>query len=161
MDFLKLNITDMKRIEFTEKTRRGLVKKLHVLLGLSKIDAAGKLAILAAYGVEHSNELSCDQLIEICDKLDSLQRGAGDEMDKSRKRVIAAIGGWLKVVGIAHDLRFIKGIACRASGYADFNKIPLERLRNLYATFLNKQKDTKRGRDVARYEELIGGYGLN
>lgn len=152
----------MKRIEFIEKTRRGLVKKLHVLLGLSKIDAQGKLAILAAYGVEHSNELSCDQLIEICDKLDSLQRGGvGDEMDKSRKRLIAAIGGWLKVAGIAHDIRFIKGIACRASGYADFNKIPIDRLRSLYAAFLHRQKDSKKVREISGYEELIGGIGLN
>jgi len=38
----------------------------------------------------------------------------------------------------------IKGIACRASGYDDFNKIPKERLRNLYYAFNNKVKDAKR-----------------
>lgn len=31
----------------------------------------------------------------------------------------------------------------RASGYADFNKIPRERLRNLIATFNNKVKDAR------------------
>ena len=34
-------------------------------------------------------------------------------------------------------------IACRATRYENFNKIPAERLRNLYNTFLNKQKDSK------------------
>ncbi len=153
---------DMKRIGFTEKTQRQLIRKLHVMLGLSKIDATGKRSILGAYGVEHSNELSCDQLIEICDKLDCLLRGGvAEEMNKSRKRVIASIGGWLKLSGISHDVKFIKGVACRASGYDDFNRIPLERLRSLYAAFLNKQKDSNKVRELTGYVELIGGYGLN
>ena len=64
-------------------------------------------------------------------------------LDKLRKQVIAAIGRWLRETGQTESLSKIKGIAMRASGYSDFNKIPRERLRNLIATFNNKVKDAR------------------
>ncbi len=63
--------------------------------------------------------------------------------DVARKQVIAAIGAWLRETGQEETLAKIKGIAERASGYSDFNKIPRERLRNLIATFNNKVKDAR------------------
>ena len=57
--------------------------------------------------------------------------------------MIAAIGGWLHETGQTQNISIIKGIAMRASGYAEFNKIPRERLRNLIATFNNKVKDAR------------------
>jgi hypothetical protein len=38
-------------------------------------------------------------------------------------------------------MRYIKQIACRSAQTSAFNRIPIERLRNIYYTFLNKQKD--------------------
>ena len=43
----------------------------------------------------------------------------------------------------------IKGIACRATGHTDFNRIPRERLRNLVGLFNNKVKDAQAVNDIA------------
>ncbi len=63
------------------------------------------------------------------------------EMDKLRKRVIAAIGGYLKQIGQDDSLGYIKVTACNATGYKAFNSIPKERLRNIYNAFTKMQKD--------------------
>ena len=60
--------------------------------------------------------------------------------------------------GKQHNIDTIKGIACRASGYSDFNKIPTERLRNLYNCFLKKQRDEKAVQSIA--DEYITGMFL-
>lgn len=65
------------------------------------------------------------------------------EMDKLRKRVIAAIGGYLRVTGQECNITYIKATACRATGYKTFNAIPTERLRNIYNAFSKMQKDFK------------------
>ena len=64
-------------------------------------------------------------------------------IERLRKPVMSAIGGWLRQTGQPENVAKIKGIAERASGYSDFNKIPRERLRNLIATFNNKVKDAR------------------
>ncbi len=63
------------------------------------------------------------------------------EMDKLRKRVIAAIGGYFKQIGQVNNIDYIKATACQATGYKTFNKIPKERLRNVYNAFTKLQKD--------------------
>ena len=62
-------------------------------------------------------------------------------MDKLRKQAMASIGGYLRKTGTESNAGIIKAIAMRATGYDNFNKIPAERLRNLYNAFRNKQKD--------------------
>ena len=62
-------------------------------------------------------------------------------MDKLRKAAMASIGGYLRKINRESNAGIIKGIACRSTGYDNFNKIPAERLRNLYHAFRNKQKD--------------------
>lgn len=62
---------------------------------------------------------------------------------------MAAIGGYLRMIGKESNASVIKGIACRATGYADFNKIPRERLRNLVGAFNNKVKDAQSVEDIA------------
>ena len=61
---------------------------------------------------------------------------------------MAAIGSWLKMCGRESNATVIKAIACRASKHSDFNKIPLERLRNLVYLFNNKVKDRDAVDDV-------------
>ncbi len=60
-----------------------------------------------------------------------------------RKRVMAAIGGWLERCKIEQNATKIKAIACRAAGKKNFNEIPLSRLRNLYNEFRNKSTDAE------------------
>jgi len=97
--------------------------------------------LIEGYGVESSKDIDNHDLMNLCHTLElQLNKGA-KEADALRKRVIAAIGGWLRLTGKSHNIDTIKSIACRASGYSDFNKIPTERLRNLYNCFLKKQKD--------------------
>ncbi len=128
-----------------DQIHRGLVKKFHTLCTVLGLDEEAKRAILASWGVESSRDLDQHQLIDICAKLsEQVDHKPGTaRLDKLRKQVIAAIGRWLRETGQAESLAKIKGIAERASGYADFNKIPRERLRNLIATFNNKVKDAR------------------
>ena len=62
---------------------------------------------------------------------------------------MAAIGKYLQMLGKESNASIIKGIACRATGYENFNKIPRERLRNLIGAFNNKVKDTQTVNDMA------------
>ena len=128
-----------------DQIQRGLLKKFHTLCTVLGLDDEAKRAILTSWGVESSRDLSQHQLIDICAKLsEQVDHKQGTaRLDKLRKQVIAAIGRWLRETGQPESLSKIKGIAMRASGYNDFNKIPRERLRNLIATFNNKVKDAR------------------
>lgn len=128
-----------------DQIHRGLLKKFHSLCTVLGLEDEAKRAMLVSWGVESSRDLSQHQLIDICAKLseqvDHTQGTA--RLDKLRKQLIASIGRWLRETGQAEGISKIKGIAMRASGYSDFNKIPRERLRNLIATFNNKVKDAR------------------
>lgn len=120
---------------------RKVLKKFHTLCGVCGMTRDEKMALVSSYGVESSADIDTHDLIDICAKL-SRQAGKPD-MDRLRKRTIAAIGGYLRLTGRSENLQLIQGIACRATGYEKFNQIPAERLRNLYSCFSNKQKDIK------------------
>lgn len=128
-----------------DQIHRGLLKKFHSLCTVLGLDDEAKHAMLVSWGVESSRDLSHHQLIDICAKLsEQLDHTQGTtRLDKLRKQVIASIGRWLRETGQTEGISKIKGIAMRASGYNDFNKIPRERLRNLIATFNNKVKDAR------------------
>ena len=117
----------------------------HTLCTVLGLETEAKRAMLASWGGESSRDLSQHQLIDICAKLsEQVDHKQGTaRLDKLRKQLIASIGRWLRETGQAEGLSKIKGIAMRASGYNDFNKIPRERLRNLIATFNNKVKDAR------------------
>ena len=118
---------------------RKILKKFHTLCGVRGMTRDEKMALVSSYGVESSADIDTHDLIDICAKLQD-QAGQPD-MDRLRKRTIAAIGGYLRLIGRIENLQLIQGIACRATGYEKFNQIPAERLRNLYSCFSNKQKD--------------------
>lgn len=124
---------------------KDLLKKYHTLCTVLGMTDADKEATLAAYGVESSRDLDTHDLVDLCAKLsDEANKKSGtDDMDRLRKRVMAAIGSWLKSEGKYGNATIIKAIACRATGHADFNKIPRERLRNLIGAFNNKVKDSE------------------
>lgn len=145
----------MATLTFKDKTKNALLKKFHTLLGRTGIGSDGKEAILYGYGVESSRDLTAEQLIEICNSLDMQLNPELAELDKARKRVFGAIGGWLQAMNIAPSNSstgggMIKAIACRAAGRERFNDIPLEQLRSLYSAF------KKKGNDLAMVERLTG-----
>lgn len=128
-----------------DQIHRGLLKKFHTLCSVLGMTDDQKKDILSSWGVESSRDLDQHQLIDICAKLSEQvnHKDGTASLDKLRKQVIAAIGSWLRETYQSQGISKIKGIACRATGYSEFNKIPRERLRNLIATFNNKTKDKK------------------
>ena len=117
---------------------RKVLRKFHTLCGMAGMTADEKLALVGSYGVESSADIDTHDLIDICHALD---RQINGDIDRLRKRVIASIGAYLRMAGREEGIELIKGIACNATGYASFNRIPKERLCNLYNAFRNKAKD--------------------
>lgn len=133
----------MKENKTMDEIHRGLLKKYHTLCTVLGLSAEEKSAIAESYGVESSRDIDTHDLVNICAKLSAQanqKTGTGD-MDKLRKRVMAAIGQYLRKSGRKSNATVIKAIACRATGHTEFNKIPRERLRNLIGLFNNKVKD--------------------
>ncbi|MDR1543812.1 MAG: hypothetical protein LBS50_05280 [Prevotellaceae bacterium] len=128
-----------------------LIRKFHVLLKNTGCAESAKEAILGSCGVESTKDLTLEQLKEAVLGLCKSQAAVANDKDLSkceggtadlwRKRVIAAIFGYYKVENRSATIEMVKGTACKASGYENFNKIPLERLKNLYFGFLKKKKD--------------------
>lgn len=128
----------------TEQNQKWLLRKFHTLCLRLGLDADSKLALISGYGVESSKDLTNSELTELCDRLNDILNPADARTDKLRKRVIAAIGGWLRLIGKGNEgIDYIKGVACRAAGVENFNKISPERLGNIYNMFLKKQRDAK------------------
>lgn len=124
-----------------DKEKNQLIKRFHTLIGKAGISAEEKAVILQQYGAGSSTDLSVYDLIDVCTRLDYMASPELAEADKWRKRLIAAIGGWLKAMNKEGGINAIKSIACRAAGVNNFNRITPERLRSLYYAFQKKQKD--------------------
>ncbi|WP_320053947.1 phage protein GemA/Gp16 family protein [uncultured Acetobacteroides sp.] len=136
-----------------------LIKRLHTLFGRLGFDKESKREMLFEnYGVTSSTDLTSKQLAELCDKLECELNPQKRELDKYRKRVIAAIGGWLTAMGRENDIKLIKSIACRAAETKAFNDIPLERLRSIYNAFIKKQKDLKFVDNLTKAEIEVASY---
>jgi hypothetical protein len=133
----------MATLTFEDKQINALIKKFHILLGRTGRGEAAKEAILCSYGVTSSRDLSAAQLIEACNALDKSLNPKLAELDRHRKRLMASIGAWLRAMSISSNGAKIKAIACRASQRDNFNDIPLEQLRSLYAAFNKKQQDLR------------------
>jgi hypothetical protein len=134
-------ITNMKAV-----TKTHLIKLYHILCSKAGMNEQARKDFLSAWGVESSKDLNIVQLQEACriikDKVNS-------DTDKWRKRVIAAVFGWLKLTGrTTTDVGYVKAIACRSAGYKLFNEIPKPKLITLYYAFLDKQKVIKKTGDL-------------
>ena len=133
----------------TQQNQKWLLKKFHSLCFRLGMSADEKLALLSGYGVESSKDLTNAELLELCDHLNEILNPEDAKTDKMRKRVIAAIGGWLRMIGKGDEgINYIKGVACQAAKTDNFNKISLERLTTIYNMFLRKQKDAKSVNEV-------------
>ncbi len=135
-----------------DKQRDNLLKKFHVLCGQAGLQTYEKAALVSSYGKNSSADLTVHDLIDAIDKLDKQINPNLVDMDIWRKRVIAAIGGFLSLLKKSQNINEIKAIACRATEYDNFNKIPKQRLINIYYAFVAKQKDMKAATQVADSE---------
>ncbi len=128
----------MSNRKMTAAERNRLLRKFHTLAAKVGMDKDAKIDFLEeSYGVSSSAELAAWQLEEVCELL---QNTINDKGDVWRKRVMAAIGGYLNRNGFENNAQMIKAVACRVTGYQSFNKIPVSRLRDIYNEFLKKQK---------------------
>lgn len=137
-------------METMDKIHKGILRKFHTLCSLLGLTETEKRAIVESFGVESSADIDTHDLIDVCASLSrQLEGGRGDELDKLRKRAMAAIGGYLRATGRESNATVIKAVACRATRHTDFNRIPRERLRNLVGLFNNKVKDAQAVNDIA------------
>ena len=128
----------------TDQQQGLLLKKFHTKCTKAGLSAEEKYSIVASFGHDSSRELTASELIRICDLLDTRMNPQLAETDTWRKRLMASIGGWLRVMSVESNAVKIKAIACRAAARDQFNDIPREQLISLYYAFLKKQKDFKR-----------------
>ena len=155
------------------KTKKQLIRDLHVQVRRLGITEVGYEGILAGYGVDSSTELDEAALTEICDRLNEELRKRGQdktppgplsEGEKERKRLKVAIGkllaaqgkikadGW----GVA-EWNLIAGTACRAAKVSRMDDIPASKCRGLIYEF-NKQRE---GIEAAAAWNVAGTDGTN
>lgn len=85
------------------------------------------------------------QMIEDMKRLTVTEKDA-QEMDRLRKRVIAAVGGWFEKAGLYAELtrrerlRMIIATACRAAGVENLNDMTEAQMKRVYSEFVRKQK---------------------
>ncbi len=141
----------------TTDKKSKLLRKFHTLCTKKGITPDDKKEILTNFGVESSKELEEDELIHICNFLQgSKALPKGDKMDTWRKRCIAAVFGYLKLINKPGDSKYVKGIIVRQSGHKTFNSIPESKLISLYNFWLKMQATYKAGGKIAVKEFLNG-----
>lgn len=136
----------------TKRHHGYLLKQYHTLCSQLDLDVETKLSLLQQYGCNSSKDMSATDLTDLCNKLHVQLNPELEKMDLWRKRVLGAIGGWLKLVNKESTMPHIKAIACRATEYEHFNAIPKQRLINLYSAFTKKQKDFKVVEELTAHE---------
>ena len=137
-----------------DKLHLQAIRRYHTLCTQLQLTSEDREALLSPYGCTSSKDMETHDLIDVCAVLagELDRRTEGADIQRLRRRVIAAIACYLRLVGRAESLSLIKAIACRATGYRSFNKIPKERLRNLIGLFNDKVKD-KRAVDALTSED--------
>lgn len=138
-----------------DKLHLQVIRRYHTLCSQLQLTSEDREALLSPYGCTSSKDMETHDLIDVCAALagELDRRTEGTDISKLRKRTMAAIGAYLRSEGKFENPAIIKGIACRATGYRSFNKIPKERLRNLIGLFNDKVKD-KRAVEAITAEEL-------
>lgn len=126
-----------------EKQRKTLLKKFHALLAEAGMTEDDKMLLLAAYGVESSRDLTFYELIEACNTVENKANPALAERARWRRRVMAAVAEYLRLMGKRTDGAMVRGTICRAAGTDDFYSICTDRLRSLYNAFVKRNRDLR------------------
>jgi hypothetical protein len=124
-----------------EKQHGRQLKRFHTLCSQLGMSDEEKRALVLSFGVGSSRDMTAAELRYTCERMEESLRPEAREMNVWRKRLIAAIGGWLRKMNRTGNIRIIKAVACRASGRDDFNRIPLQQLVSLYNAFIKKSRD--------------------
>lgn len=117
------------------------LKQLMTILSMNKVsdeDRANMVYSWTSGRTTSARELRPEELQSIVNKL---QGSENTSPDIWRKRLIAAIYGFLNKMNKEASPELVKAIACRAANVDDFNKIPTQRLVSLYSAFNNMQRD--------------------
>lgn len=135
-----------------EAYRKSLIKRLHTVKSEIGLTDYQYRAVLSGFGVESSKQLSIDELLRA---IELLQTRNPDD-DKWRKRCMAVIGAYLRRLNYAENAESIKAVACRASGYENFNSIPVSRLRQVYYEFARRNNTSRQvGAEISRIEHEL------
>lgn len=129
----------MNAIERIEKNQRRVFHALAYRLGMSEDER--RQMLLDNFGVESSADLDAHQLTDLIHTLERIANPELKKLDTWRKRLIAAVSGYLKDMGRECDIYTAKRVACRAAGKDSFDNIPLDRLRSLYNAFIKRKAD--------------------
>lgn len=122
--------------------RNRLIRKFYALSKAINFNDTLKQELFSQFGKSRLSELPTAEIKSCCEIL-QMTADKLNGMDKDRKRVLAAICSWLKQTGQGENIELAKAIACRATGYETFKRIPTERLKNIYNCFVKKSKDFK------------------
>ncbi len=117
------------------------LKQLMTILSMQKVSDEDRAQLVCSWTkgrTTSARELTPKEMQDIVDKLQNAEQSNPDVW---RKRVMAAIYGFLNKMNKEATPELVKGIACRAAKVQDFNKIPTQRLVSLYTAFTNMQKD--------------------
>lgn len=117
------------------------LKQLMTILSMQKVSDEDRAQLICSWTkgrTTSARELTPKEMQDIVDKLQNAEQSNPDVW---RKRVMAAIYGFLSKMNKEATPELVKGIACRAAKIEDFNKIPVQRLVSLYTAFTNMQKD--------------------
>ena len=136
----------MQENKIMDKVQRDLIRKYHAVAHEAGLSEAEKSAILECYGVTSSRDLSQHQLIDVIAGISSKM---DEHKDRLRKRLIAAVGRYLRTIGYEENIHTIKATAEQAAG-CPFNKIPPARLGSLIFAFNNKVKDLERVDEITK-----------
>jgi hypothetical protein len=136
----------MQENKIMDKVQRDLIRKYHAVAHEAGLGEAEKRAILESYGVTSSRDLSQHQLIDVIAGISSKM---DEHKDRLRKRLIAAVGRYLRTIGYNENIITIKSVVEQAAG-CPFNRIPPERIRSLIFAFNNKVKDLERVDEITK-----------
>ena len=83
-----------------DSIHKGVLKKFHTLCSVLGLSEDEKRAIVESYGVESSRDMDTHDLINVCANLSEQanKKNGTSDLDKLRKRVMAAIGSYLHSV---------------------------------------------------------------
>lgn len=117
------------------------LKQLMTILSIQKVSDEDRAQLVCSWTKGRTTSARELRPTEMQDIVNALQNADQNSPDLWRKRVIAAVYGFLKKMNKEASPELVKAIACRAAKVQDFNKIPTQRLVSLYTAFTNMQKD--------------------